>query len=107
MHAAGLTPSVLPPTASRTLPEDYNVGITNLIERPTREVRPARSVSARTAHGGLAFADAEFRLQASELGKAELEAAVPVLLAKVARYRPKCDLRSLLSGLCVPYAYLS
>ncbi|KPV71845.1 uncharacterized protein RHOBADRAFT_18810 [Rhodotorula graminis WP1] len=63
LHAARLTPSVLSPESSRTLPEDYNIGITNLIERPTRE--------------------------ASELGKDELEAAVPGLLAKVARYRPK------------------
>ncbi|GAA5856195.1 hypothetical protein JCM9279_000933 [Rhodotorula babjevae] len=63
LHAARLTPAILSPESSRTLPEDYNIGITNLIERPTRE--------------------------ASELSKHELEAAVPVLLAKIARYRPK------------------
>ncbi|BGP27486.1 uracil-DNA glycosylase-like protein [Rhodotorula toruloides] len=63
LHAAGLTPSVLPPIASRTLPEDYNIGITNLIARPT--------------------------IEASELTKEELDAAVPKLLAKVAQYRPK------------------
>ncbi|BGP35193.1 uracil DNA N-glycosylase Thp1 [Rhodotorula toruloides] len=63
LHAAGLTPSVLAPIASRTLPEDYNIGITNLIARPT--------------------------IEASELTKEELDAAVPKLLAKVARYRPK------------------
>lgn len=40
VHAAGLTPTVLEPSASRTFPEDYNIGITNLIPRPTREARP-------------------------------------------------------------------
>ncbi|GAA5990486.1 hypothetical protein JCM10908_007395 [Rhodotorula pacifica] len=63
IHAAGLTPTVLEPSASRTFPEDYNIGITNLIPRPTRE--------------------------ASELTKAELEAAVPVFLRKVVAYRPR------------------
>ncbi|GAA5869493.1 hypothetical protein JCM8547_001504 [Rhodosporidiobolus lusitaniae] len=63
LHAAGLTPTVLPPTASTTIHEDHNVGITNLIPRPTRE--------------------------ASELTKTELAAAVPVFLAKVAKFRPK------------------
>ncbi|BGP58047.1 hypothetical protein JCM8202_001714 [Rhodotorula sphaerocarpa] len=63
VHAAGLTPSVLDPSASRTFPEDHNVGITNLVARPTRET--------------------------SELTKVELEAAVPALLQKVATYRPR------------------
>ncbi|KAG0654971.1 hypothetical protein C6P46_001310 [Rhodotorula mucilaginosa] len=63
VHAAGLTPTVLVPSASRTFPEDYNIGITNLIPRPTRE--------------------------ASELTKAELEAAVPLFLQKVIKYRPR------------------
>ncbi|BGP43286.1 uracil DNA N-glycosylase Thp1 [Rhodotorula kratochvilovae] len=63
LHAANLTSTVLPPTASRTFPEDLNLGITNLIARPTRE--------------------------ASELNKDELEAAVPILLRKVATHRPK------------------
>ncbi|GAA5862072.1 hypothetical protein JCM3774_006162 [Rhodotorula dairenensis] len=63
VHAAGLTPSVLEPSASRTFPEDYNIGITNLIPRPTRE--------------------------ASELTKLELEAAVPLFLQKVILHRPR------------------
>ncbi|GAA6020387.1 hypothetical protein JCM10207_002091 [Rhodosporidiobolus poonsookiae] len=63
LHAAGLTPSVLEPSASRTIHEDYGVGITNLIARPTME--------------------------ASELTKTELAAAVPVFLRKVALYRPR------------------
>ncbi|GAA6037692.1 hypothetical protein JCM8097_002289 [Rhodosporidiobolus ruineniae] len=63
LHAARLTPSVLPPTASRTIHEDHHLGITNLVARPTKE--------------------------ASELTKEELDKGVPVMLRKVARYKPK------------------
>ncbi|BFZ63631.1 uracil DNA N-glycosylase Thp1 [Saitoella coloradoensis] len=45
------------------LPEDWGVGITNLVARPTAE--------------------------ASELSKAELVASVPVLEAKIAEHKPK------------------
>ncbi|BGP19907.1 hypothetical protein JCM10213_008618 [Rhodosporidiobolus nylandii] len=63
LHAARLTPSVLSPDASPTIHEDHGVGITNLVKRPS--------------------------LEASELTKHELEEAVPILLAKVAKYRPR------------------
>ncbi|GAA5840322.1 hypothetical protein JCM11251_006695 [Rhodosporidiobolus azoricus] len=63
VHAAGLTPSVLDPTASRTIHLDHNLGITNLVARPTKE--------------------------ASELTAQELTDAVPIFLRKVATYKPK------------------
>ncbi|KAG7451225.1 DNA glycosylase [Guyanagaster necrorhizus] len=63
LHAGGLTSSKLPPTEDYTLPELYNIGLTNLVDRPTAEQ--------------------------SELSNAEMRAAVPAFLAKIARYRPR------------------
>ncbi|SJL09721.1 uncharacterized protein ARMOST_13102 [Armillaria ostoyae] len=63
LHAGGLTSSKLPPTEDHTLPELYNIGLTNLVERPTAEQ--------------------------SELSDAEMRAAAPAFLAKIARYRPR------------------
>ncbi|KAK0204862.1 uracil-DNA glycosylase-like protein [Desarmillaria ectypa] len=63
LHAGGLTSSKLPPTEDYTLPELYNIGLTNLVDRPTAEQ--------------------------SELSEAEMRAAVPAFLAKIARYRPR------------------
>ncbi|KAK0223304.1 uracil-DNA glycosylase-like protein [Armillaria fumosa] len=63
LHAGGLTSSKLPPTEDYTLPELYNIGLTNLVERPTAEQ--------------------------SELSDAEMRTAVPAFLAKIARYRPR------------------
>ncbi|KAK0479992.1 DNA glycosylase [Armillaria novae-zelandiae] len=63
LHAGGLTSSKLPPTEDYTLPELYNIGLTNLVERPTAEQ--------------------------SELSDVEMRAAAPAFLAKIARYRPR------------------
>ncbi|KAK0469691.1 uracil-DNA glycosylase-like protein [Desarmillaria tabescens] len=63
LHAGGLTSSKLPPTEDFTLPELYNIGLTNLVDRPTAEQ--------------------------SELSEAEMRTAVPAFLAKIARYRPR------------------
>ncbi|GAA5932394.1 hypothetical protein JCM1841_001373 [Sporobolomyces salmonicolor] len=63
LAAAGVTPSVLPYTDGHLLPDTYNAGITNLVARPT--------------------------IETSELSKTEFDAGAPVVLGKVARYRPK------------------
>ncbi|GAA5985239.1 hypothetical protein JCM11641_003644 [Rhodosporidiobolus odoratus] len=63
LHAAQLTDRVLKPEESPSICEDWNVGITNLVKRPTRET--------------------------SELSKEELNEGVEVLLRKVVQYRPR------------------
>ncbi|GAA5872729.1 hypothetical protein JCM1840_004502 [Sporobolomyces johnsonii] len=63
LAAAGVTPTVLPYTDGHLLPDTYNAGITNLVARPT--------------------------IETSELSKTEFDAGAPVVLGKVARYRPK------------------
>ncbi|KAL4971510.1 uracil-DNA glycosylase-like protein [Aspergillus desertorum] len=62
LHSSGITSVRHPPSDTYRLPELYNVGNTNIVERPTRD--------------------------ASMLSKAEMDAGVPVLEAKVAAKRP-------------------
>ncbi|KAL4892726.1 uracil-DNA glycosylase-like protein [Aspergillus ambiguus] len=63
LHSSGITTIRHPPSDTYRLPELYNVGNTNIVERPTRD--------------------------ASMLSKAEMNAGVPVLEAKVAAQRPE------------------
>ncbi|PYI11640.1 DNA glycosylase, partial [Aspergillus sclerotiicarbonarius CBS 121057] len=62
LHWSGITPIRHPPSDTYLLPELYNIGNTNIVERPTRD--------------------------ASMLSKAEMDAGVPVLEGKVAAMRP-------------------
>lgn len=62
LHASGITPILHLPSDTYRLPELYNIGNTNIVERPTRD--------------------------ASMLTKAEMDAGVPILEAKVAAQRP-------------------
>ncbi|KAG6809033.1 hypothetical protein H0H92_001865 [Tricholoma furcatifolium] len=57
------TPTKLPSQEDHTLPERFSLGLTNLVERPTAEQ--------------------------NELSSNEQTASVPILLEKVARYRPR------------------
>ncbi|KAL1859926.1 uracil DNA N-glycosylase Thp1 [Paecilomyces lecythidis] len=63
LHSSGITAIRHPPSDTYRLPELYEVGNTNIVERPTRD--------------------------ASMLTKAEMDAGVPVLEAKVAAQRPE------------------
>ncbi|OJJ02621.1 hypothetical protein ASPVEDRAFT_42124 [Aspergillus versicolor CBS 583.65] len=63
LHWSGITTIRHPPSDTYKLPELYNVGNTNIVERATRD--------------------------ASMLSKAEMDAGVPVLEAKVAAKRPE------------------
>ncbi|KAL2009703.1 hypothetical protein VTN00DRAFT_5510 [Thermoascus crustaceus] len=63
LHSSGITTIRHPPSDTYRLPELYSVGNTNIVERPTRD--------------------------ASMLSKAEMDAGVPVLEAKVASQRPE------------------
>ncbi|KAJ5593891.1 uncharacterized protein N7459_000099 [Penicillium hispanicum] len=63
LHSSGITSIRHPPSDTYKLPELYSVGNTNIVERPTRD--------------------------ASMLSKAEMDAGVPVLEAKVAAQRPE------------------
>lgn len=62
LHASGITPIRHPPSDTYKLPKLYNIGNTNIVERPTRD--------------------------ASMLTKAEMNAGVPILEAKIAAQRP-------------------
>ncbi|PYH46920.1 mismatch-specific DNA-glycosylase [Aspergillus saccharolyticus JOP 1030-1] len=62
LHWSGITAIRHPPSDTYALPELYNIGNTNIVERPTRD--------------------------ASMLSRAEMDAGVPVLEAKVAAQRP-------------------
>ncbi|RAL07404.1 mismatch-specific DNA-glycosylase [Aspergillus homomorphus CBS 101889] len=62
LHWSGITTIRHPPADTYALPGLYNVGNTNIVERPTRD--------------------------ASMLSRAEMDAGVPVLEAKVAAQRP-------------------
>lgn len=62
LHSSGITSIRHPPSDTYKLPALYNVGNTNIVERPSRD--------------------------ASMLSKAEMDAGVPVLEAKVAAKRP-------------------
>ncbi|KAF7590418.1 hypothetical protein BBP40_002874 [Aspergillus hancockii] len=63
LHSSGITAIRHPPSDTYRLPELYNIGNTNIVERPTRD--------------------------ASMLSKAEMDAGVPVLESKVAAQRPE------------------
>lgn len=63
LHSSGITSIRHPPSDTYKLPALYNVGNTNIVERPSRD--------------------------ASMLSKAEMDAGVPVLEAKVAAKRPE------------------
>ncbi|KAL4913769.1 uracil-DNA glycosylase-like protein [Aspergillus aurantiobrunneus] len=63
LHSSGITTIRHPPSDTYKLPELYNIGNTNIVERPTRD--------------------------ASMLSKAEMDAGVPVLEGKVAAKRPE------------------
>jgi TDG/mug DNA glycosylase family protein len=62
LHSSGITSIRHPPSDTYKLPALYNVGNTNIVERPSRD--------------------------ASMLSKAEMDAGVPILEAKVAVKRP-------------------
>ena len=62
LHLAGLTPRQLTPEEDRELP-DHGLGVTNIVDRPTRT--------------------------AAELGRDELRAGAAALADLVARYRPR------------------
>ncbi|GLA36297.1 Mucin-2 [Aspergillus niger] len=63
LHWSGITPIRHPPSDTYKLPELYNIGNTNIVERPTRD--------------------------ASMLSKKEMDAGVPVLEEKVREKRPE------------------
>ncbi|KAL5333950.1 uracil-DNA glycosylase-like protein [Aspergillus crustosus] len=63
LHSSGITTIRHPPSDTYRLPELYNVGNTNIVERPTRD--------------------------ASMLSKAEMDAGVPILESKIAEKRPE------------------
>lgn len=63
LHESGFTTRLLRPQEDFILPEQFSIGMTNLVDRPTAEQ--------------------------SELSKAEQIAGVPALLVKIATHRPK------------------
>ncbi|CAG8978153.1 hypothetical protein HYALB_00012015 [Hymenoscyphus albidus] len=63
VHSSGITPRLLKPSEDQILLSEYGCGNTNIVERPTRN--------------------------GAELSKAEMDANVVVLEAKVARWRPE------------------
>ncbi|EDR01201.1 uncharacterized protein LACBIDRAFT_312282, partial [Laccaria bicolor S238N-H82] len=65
LYESGFTTRLLRPQEDFILPEQFSIGMTNLVGRPTAEVSQ------------------------SELSKAEQKAGVPALLAKIATHRPK------------------
>lgn len=63
LYRSGLTSTLLPPSEDYSLPDRYNLGLTNIVDRPS--------------------------IQAAELSKSELKASVPALLRKITRYKPR------------------
>ncbi|KAJ3740214.1 uracil-DNA glycosylase-like protein [Lentinula detonsa] len=63
LHLSGLTPERVPPTEDFTLPERYQLGLTNIVERPTAE--------------------------ASELKNSEYKDGIAPFFSKMARYSPR------------------
>lgn len=64
LYSSGITPRLVKAEEDRGLPEEYSLGLTNIVERPSR-------------NGG-------------ELKKTELDEGVQVLEDKVRRFRPEC-----------------
>ncbi|KDQ53779.1 hypothetical protein JAAARDRAFT_72403 [Jaapia argillacea MUCL 33604] len=63
LHQSGMVPQYVPPSDDHNLPKSYNLGLTNLVERPSAE--------------------------AGELSNQEMKASVPQLLAKIKEYHPR------------------
>ncbi|KAK1228052.1 uracil DNA N-glycosylase Thp1 [Marasmius sp. AFHP31] len=63
LHLSGFTTAQLPPSDGPLLPEYFNIGLTDLVDRPTSEER--------------------------ELSEAEKIASVPPFLEKISRFRPR------------------
>ncbi|KIJ15194.1 hypothetical protein PAXINDRAFT_47970, partial [Paxillus involutus ATCC 200175] len=63
LHRSGMTSTLVSPSEDYLLLERFNIGLTNLVERPS--------------------------IQACELSKAEMRASVPPFLDKLARHRPR------------------
>lgn len=63
LAGSGLTDRLLLPSEDFTLPERYNLGLANLVDRPSKEE--------------------------AELAPSEFAAGVPILLQKIARFRPR------------------
>lgn len=63
LHQSGFTPRLLPPSEDSSLPETFNIGLTDLVDRPSTE--------------------------ASELSCSERVSSVPILLSKLALHRPR------------------
>lgn len=63
MYSSGVLPVPCTPQEDRTLPKRFNLGLTNIVERPSRN--------------------------GAQLSKAEMDAGVPVLESKVRRWRPE------------------
>ncbi|KAF8552142.1 DNA glycosylase [Imleria badia] len=63
LHRSGMTTNLVPPSEDFSLPERFNIGLTNLVDRPSA--------------------------QACELSRAEMVASVPAFLDKLARHRPR------------------
>lgn len=63
LHQSGFTPRLLPPSEDSSLPKTFNIGLTDLVDRPSTE--------------------------ASELSSSERASSVPILLSKLALHRPR------------------
>ncbi|KAG2140858.1 uracil-DNA glycosylase-like protein [Suillus cothurnatus] len=63
LHQSGFTPRLLPPSEDSSLPKAFNIGLTDLVDRPSSE--------------------------ASELSSSERASSVPILLGKLALHRPR------------------
>lgn len=63
LHQSGFTPRLLPPSEDSSLPKAFNIGLTDLVDRPSTE--------------------------ASELSSSERASSVPILLSKLALHRPR------------------
>lgn len=63
MFSSGVLPVPCTPQEDRTLPKRFDLGLTNIVERPSRN--------------------------GAQLSKAEMDAGVPILEAKVRRWRPE------------------
>lgn len=63
MHSSGCTPRLCSPTEDGDMPRLYNLGLTNIVSRPTKD--------------------------GSELSKKEMDESVAELEAKIAQFRPE------------------
>ncbi|KAG2138509.1 DNA glycosylase [Suillus clintonianus] len=63
LHQSGFTSRLLPPSEDSSLPTTFKIGLTDLVDRPSKE--------------------------ASELSSSERASSVPVLLSKLALHRPR------------------